>query len=108
MRRQNQGLIDKGKADGVKPGDVFEVVKKGRIQTAHNGIALVYSSDDVVGRLSIENIDEEVASGMLERNGFFDRIENGDEIILQKETSARTSGDMAANPELRTLLRTLR
>jgi len=108
IRRQAQALINKGKADGVQTGVVFDVVKKGRPQIANEGIALIYSPDELVGKLTINNIDEEIAIGTLERNGFFDRIEPGDEIILQTEKPASPAPETAANPELRILLRSLR
>jgi len=106
-RKQGQALINKGKADGVTAGSVYDVVKKGRPQTANEGIALIYSADELVGKITIENIDEEISSGSLARNGFFDRIEAADEIILQIENSKKPE-QTAANPELRALLRTLR
>ncbi|MDR1252990.1 MAG: tetratricopeptide repeat protein [Treponema sp.] len=109
IRRQGQGLIDKGRVDGVKAGDVFDVVKKGRPQIANEGIALVYTADDLVGKMTIDSADEEVASGTLVRSGFFDRIEAGDEIILQPEKDERPNGAVPeTNPELRDLLRGLR
>jgi hypothetical protein len=108
QRQQAQGLIDKGRVDGVKAGAVYDIVKKGRSQIAHQGIGLIYTDEDVVGRISIENIDEEVASGSLTRNGFFDRIEAGDEVIFRAADDVRSPPDTAANPELRALLRTLR
>jgi tetratricopeptide (TPR) repeat protein len=108
LRKQAQGLIDKGKVDGVKKDAVYDVVKKGRPQLAHEGIGLVYADADIVGKITIETVDEEVASGALTRNGFFDRIEAGDEIILKASGDTKPPPEMAANPELRTLLRTLR
>jgi hypothetical protein len=108
MRKQAQGLIDKGKADGVKAGAVYDVVKKGRSQLANQGIGVVYTPDDLVGKLTIESVDEEVSSGLLVRSGFFDRIEAGDEIILKAADDQKKPPETAANPELRTLLRTLR
>jgi len=108
IRKQAQALINKGKADGVQAGAVYDVVKKGRLQIANEGIALVYSPDELVGKLAINNIDEEIAIGTLERNGFFDRIEPGDEVVLQTEKPAKPSPESATNPELRTLLRALR
>ena len=108
MRRQNQGLIDIGRAERIEAGMVFDIVKRGRAQIANEGIALVYDTDDLAGRLTIENIGEEIASGTLSRNGFFDRIEPGDEVILQRVRTNRPQPEMAANPELRALLRTLR
>jgi len=108
IRRQGQALINKGRADGIQVNTVYDVVKRGRLQTANQGIALVYSLDELVGRLTITNVDEEIAIGTLARNGFFDRIEPGDEIIFQRDTSNRPALESAANPELRELLRTLR
>ena len=108
MRRQAQGLIDKGRADGVREGAVYDIVKNGRTQIANEGIGLIYADEDIVGTITIENVDEEVASGTLARSGFFDRIEAGDEIIYRIEGEARIQPETAANPELRTLLRTLR
>jgi len=107
IRKQGQALINKGKADGIQQDAVYDVIKKGRPQTANEGIALIYSSDELVGKLTITNVDEEIAVGSLARNGFFDRIEPGDEVILQA-TKTDKPVESAANPELRALLRTLR
>ena len=107
-RQQAQGLIDKGKVDGVKADAVYDVVKKGRSQLTHEGIGLIYADDDIVGKITIENVDEEVASGVLARNGFFDRIEAGDEVVLRASGDVKIPMETAANPELRALLRTLR
>jgi len=108
QRQQAQGLIDKGKVDGVKVGAVYDVVKKGHFQLAHEGIGLVYADEDIAGKLTIESVDEEVAAGTLVRNGFFDRIEAGDEVMLRVEGGVKPPVETAANPELRALLRTLR
>jgi hypothetical protein len=109
VRRQAQALIDKGRVDGVKNGDVYDVVKKGRPLVLNEGIGLSYTTDDLAGRITIENADEEVSSGVLSRNGFFDRIAAGDEIILQAEKDETVPpAEPGINPELRALLRTLR
>jgi tetratricopeptide (TPR) repeat protein len=108
-RRQGQGLINKGRADGVQDGDVYDVVKKGRPQILNQGIGLSYTTDDLVGTITIDRADEEVSSGSQTRNGFFDRISLGDEIILQaKRDENAPPAEPEINPELRTLLRTLR
>jgi hypothetical protein len=109
LRRQDQGLIDKGRADGVKDGIEFEVVHKGRTGIMNEGIGLLYSPEDVVGKLVIEKADEEVSAGRLTRNGFFDRITPGDEVFLVPEMK-EPKGDtpLPVDPELRSLLRTLR
>lgn len=109
LRRASEGIIDKGRLDGVAADTVYEVVKKGRPVILNEGISLQYSPSDVVGSLTISRLDEEISLGVLSRNGFFDRIAPGDEIILQKQKpeSARPV-ESIADPELRTLLRTLR
>jgi tetratricopeptide (TPR) repeat protein len=110
LRRQDQGLIDKGRADGVRDGTEYEVIHKGRIGIQNEGIGLIYAPEDVVGTLVIERADEEVSAGRLTRNGFFDRISPGDEILLaEKQQGTAPSGiPLPADPELRALLRMLR
>jgi tetratricopeptide (TPR) repeat protein len=108
LRRQAQGLIDKGRADNVKEGAVYDIVKKDRSQLANQGIGLVYAPEDMVGKITIESVDEEVASGNLVRSGFFDRIEEGDDVFFVPEGGYKPPSETAANPELRALLRTLR
>jgi hypothetical protein len=107
--KQGQGLIDKGRADGVTAGAVYDVVKRGQTQILHEGVGLGYSPNDVVGTLVIDVIDEEIAVGTVRRSGFFDRITQGDEIIIQAaETENPPTAEPLADPELRALLRTLR
>jgi hypothetical protein len=109
QRRTSQGLIDKGKADGVALDTVYEVVKRGQTALLNEGVGLNYSAGDVVGTLLITQIDEEVAVGTLTRNGFFDRIAPGDEVVLQTgKPQDPAAAESMADPELRTLLRTLR
>jgi len=108
VRRQAQGLIDKGRADKVKEGAVYDVVKKDRTQLANQGIGLVYSPDELVGKITIESVDEVISVGKLVRNGFFDRIEEGDDVFFIPEGGYKPPPETMANPELRALLRALR
>ena len=110
LRRQDQGLIDKGRADGVKDGDEFDVILKERTGIINEGIGLVYSPDDIVGKLVIDRADEEVSAGRLTRNGFFDRITPGDEIFITpgKNENIGNASLPEVDPELRALLRMLR
>jgi tetratricopeptide (TPR) repeat protein len=107
-RRASQGLIDKGRADGVQADLEYDVVRKGRAFVRNEGIGLAWSPEDVAGTLRIERADEEVSMGILTRQGFFDRIGIGDEIILRNEEAPAIPPDTMADPELRALLRTLR
>jgi tetratricopeptide (TPR) repeat protein len=108
-RRAGQGLLDKGKADGVSAGTVYEIVGKGKAGIRGEGIGLVYAPEDIAGVFTVSRIDEEISAGTLARNGFFDRIEAGDEIVAKREDTAEAASLPApANPELRALLRSLR
>ncbi|MDR0377276.1 MAG: tetratricopeptide repeat protein [Spirochaetaceae bacterium] len=107
-RRASQALADKGRADGVEAEQVYDVVKKGRAVILNEGIGLSYTPEDTVGTFVINQVDEEVSLGTLSRSGFFDRIEAGDEIILQKPKDEQTAAPIPANPELREMLRYLR
>jgi tetratricopeptide (TPR) repeat protein len=109
-RRQAQGLLDKGRADGIETGMSFDVVRKDRPEVLNEGIGLTYSADDIVGTFVVDTADEEVAAGTLSRSGFFDRISPGDELILRSDETKASPADPpgAANPELRGLLRRLR
>jgi len=108
LRRQDQGLLDKGRADGVKDGAVFDVILKGRTGLLNEGIGLVFAPDDVVGKITIEKADEEVSAGRLARSGFFDRITPGDEVFLIPEKKDSPSAAvLPSDPELRALLRML-
>ncbi|MDR0403530.1 MAG: tetratricopeptide repeat protein [Treponema sp.] len=107
-RKAGQALIDKGRADGVRTENVYDIVKKGALSVKNSGIGLSYGQGDLAGSIAITEADEEVSSGNLSRNGFFDRIEAGDEVILRNEKDAPPAPDTTSDPELRTLLRSLR
>lgn len=75
-------LVDCGKAEHIKEGAVFAIVKKGALRTNSTKIGLDYAKSDLIGKLVIGKVDEEVSQGTMERNGFYDKITTGDEIVL--------------------------
>jgi tetratricopeptide (TPR) repeat protein len=81
-RKSAQVLIDAGATDGVKPDTKLVLVKKGGLVVKSDGVGLVYGDADVLGTVTISATDEEIASGTIERNDFFDRINPGDELTL--------------------------
>jgi tetratricopeptide (TPR) repeat protein len=109
-RNQGDGLIDKGRVDGVRNGMVFNLVRRGRAEIQNEGIGLVYDSADIIGTLTIESADEEVSAGRLARVGFFDSITPGDEVFLVPDgnSSRPPASATPIDPELRNLLRALR
>ena len=108
-RNQGDGLIDKGRLDGVKDGAIFDLVLRGKAEIVNEGIGIAYSDADVIGKLVIEKADEEVSAGKLTRNGFFDLISPGDEVFIAPSAdSPSRPSDTPVDPELRDLLRSLR
>jgi tetratricopeptide (TPR) repeat protein len=106
-RASGEGLIDKGGYDGVKPGASYLIIKKGRAQPQSDAPGLRYAAGDVAGEFIVSRTDDTLAAGALKRRGFFDRIEEGDEVIAKDEPRQPVSAPAippAADPELRTML----
>ena len=80
-RSQDRAIVDLGASDGVKKGDTLLVLKKGSLGVLFEGLGSAYAATDVVGTLVITAADEEVAEGILSSSGFFDTINEGDEVI---------------------------
>jgi tetratricopeptide (TPR) repeat protein len=111
-RNAGEGLLDKGRVDGVAAGTKYEIVRKGAAAVKSEGVGVVYAADDVTGSFEVTEVDEEIAAGKLSRNGFFDRLAAGDEIFaaVEKDAAAKPgpAESSASDPELRYLLRNLR
>lgn len=77
-------LIDLGKSENITKDSKFKIIKKVNLKTADSGIGLFYKDDDVVGTLTVSVGGEEVSEAEITSHGFFDRINVGDEIILEE------------------------
>jgi len=109
QRRQSEAVIDKGRAEGVRVGDVFEIVQKDRAQVLGQGIGLAFDAEHLLGILTITEVDERISAGTITRDGFFDRIEAGDEALLRNAgPGGLRRQELSGNPELGAMLRTLR
>jgi tetratricopeptide (TPR) repeat protein len=98
-RRQADCLIDLGKSDGIEVGQAFHVVEKGKARFLGEGLGIAYAETDVVATFTVTAIDEDVSQGLLERNGFFDRVKAGDIVIPQKG-EASEGKDPKAKPQV--------
>ncbi|MDR2481064.1 MAG: tetratricopeptide repeat protein [Spirochaetaceae bacterium] len=109
-RNADRSLIDKGKIDGVSSGASFDIIKKGKLELQSGGIGFKYLPQDIAGTFAVTVVDEEISAGNLMRQGHFDIISIGDEIIArnQKENEPVKTPVLNVDPELRSLLMTLR
>jgi hypothetical protein len=87
-RRAGLALIDKGRMDKVAEKTVYEIVASGAARPLSEGIGLSYTRDDVVGTITVDEVDEQLSMGSLVRVGFFDRIAAGDEVVAVPENAA--------------------
>lgn len=99
-------LIDLGKSENITKEAQFKIVKKGSLKTSDTGTGLFYKDDDVLGILTVTNAGEEVSEALITNNGFYDRINIDDEIVLvsvpdqNKESGVDTvpNSDESGNP----------
>jgi tetratricopeptide (TPR) repeat protein len=81
-REYNDGIVNMGRMQGISPDEVFLIIKNNGIELSMDSIALEYDEDDVLGRLTVTETDENLSLGIIETENFFDEINIGDELIL--------------------------
>lgn len=81
-------LIDIGKSENIVKDSKFKIIKNGRIKTSDFGYGLSFDEDDVLGVISVTQCGEEISEGIIEKKGFYDRINEGDEIVLESMPEA--------------------
>lgn len=89
-------LVDLGKSDGVVKNSEFDVVEKGSIYTVDKGTGVAYRESAKLGTFKIETVNEEISEGTYVKTGFYDVLNDGDEIILVKlpsENEENAEGD---------------
>ncbi len=77
-RRFNQGLVDLGKVDRIKPDDRFVIVRAGGWSFPKTGFGFSYEPEEVVGEFIVTAVDDLVCEGLVEKSGFFDMVNQGD------------------------------
>lgn len=75
-------LIDLGKSENIVKDAEFKIIKKGCAKTSDYGTGLFYKDDDVIGILTVTNAGEEISEAQITNNGFYDRINVDDEVVL--------------------------
>ena len=88
-RYQAQACIDLGKIDGIQKDQKFNVIRQNTIAVSNEGIGLTYDKDNILGTFIVTTVGEEVSEGKLERNGFFDRMNIGDTVILKPDDAEK-------------------
>ena len=91
-------LIDLGRSENIVKDAEFKIVRKGAVKTADAGSGLFFRDDDVVGMLVVTEAGEEVSEAAITSHGFYDRINEGDELVLVSMPSQNTEAGMDTVP----------
>ncbi len=81
-RKAKTVIVDLGKSEHIVNGAEFQIVRKGRISTADTGTGLTYRDDDVLGKITITECGEEISEGIISLSGFYDKVNDDDEVVL--------------------------
>ncbi len=91
-------LIDLGRSENIVKDSEFKIVRKGGVKTADAGAGLFFRDDDVVGMLVVTEAGEEVSEASITSHGFYDRINESDELVLVKMPAQNTEAGMDTVP----------
>ena len=91
-------LIDLGRSENIVKDAEFKIVKKGAVKTADSGAGLFFRDDDVVGMLVVTEAGEEVSEASITSHGFYDRINEGDELVLVSMPAQNSEAGMDTVP----------
>jgi hypothetical protein len=79
-----RGLVSIGKAENLQVDDTLLILNTKAVGLKHNLFEFAYGPDDILGSIKITKIDDLVAEGVVEKKGFFDRINAGDTVLPGK------------------------
>ena len=91
-------LIDLGRSENIVKDAQFKIVKKGAVKTADAGAGLFFRDEDVVGMLVVTEAGEEVSEATITSHGFYDRINEEDELVLVSMPSANSESGIDTVP----------
>ena len=93
QRSVNDLLVDLGFVEGMKEGAVLDVIKAGKIQTADSGRGVKFDEKDLLGTITITRVGEEISLGTLKQNGFYDKVNIGDELLVRSLPNSKGTND---------------
>lgn len=97
----DQGLINLGKFDGLKEGDTFAIIKKGKFMPSRSYIGGTYLKDDELGTFTITAVDESISEGIIKNKDIFNLVNFGDIVVQipQSENDGESSPETIPEPE---------
>lgn len=84
-RRFGQGVINLGIVDGLEAEMELPIIRRGALDLELRTVGLTYREDDVIGTFTVRRVDEYVSEGDIRKEGFFDLIGAGDQVVVPDE-----------------------
>ncbi|MDR1316089.1 MAG: tetratricopeptide repeat protein [Spirochaetales bacterium] len=91
QREFERGLINLGLADGLREDEELLIISKNSLSLKYDRLEFSWQPQDILGKLTIKKLDDLVAEGVIEKNGFFDRINPGDTVFRDTSENQTTS-----------------
>ena len=82
QKQFERGVIDLGSMHQIKVKDELLLVKAGKTSLRNDLLGFNFNDADVVGKIIIENVDEAISEGTLQKKSFYDYISVGDEVLM--------------------------
>ncbi len=98
-RSGSKVLVDIGKNDGVVQDAVYTIIKSGELVFEPSSIALTFNPSAVLGTLTITTVGEDISEGKVKQQGFYDRINEGDELIPAVTAEEKKDAEPQSTPE---------
>ena len=96
-RYQNEAVIDIGKHDSDFKGLKIAVIRKDRLVIEKEGRGMVFDPSDLLGYFEPSKSEENLSEGILKRNGYYDRMNAGDSVILFTENAKEKAAEDYTN-----------
>jgi tetratricopeptide (TPR) repeat protein len=81
QREFERGLLNLGLADGLKEGEQLLIIPKNALSLKYDRLEFSWKPEDILGKLTVKKLDDLVCEGLIEKSGFFDRINPGDTVF---------------------------
>jgi len=98
----NKGIVDLGLMDGIEEGNIYQIIRSGEWALAQDSFGFYFSEESVVGTFTVTKTDDLICEGIIQKEGFFDMINQGDIVVpmVEKEESDDTIATPILPPDI--------
>jgi tetratricopeptide (TPR) repeat protein len=78
----DKALVGRGRYQGLEEEQEALLIKRNSVSLLSQKPWIEYKDEDLLGKITITDLDEEISQGIIERNALFDLINPGDELYF--------------------------